>query len=196
MAKVILMSIRPKYVIKILKGEKTIEIRKRFPKDYIGWVYIYCTLGQGLVFDSEGKGLVNSKLFPYAKNCPEHDRLINGKVVARFWCDKVDKVHLRFEKYCAGELSQDGLLKYACLTEQELDNYLWSNICCGYAIHITKLKIFDKPKEIKEFYKVGCEEYFTKHVFVDHPNFRPIYESELKQFQFTRAPQSYCFIEV
>ena len=41
--KAILMSIKPKYVAKILNGEKTIEIRKKFPKDYVGWVYIYCT---------------------------------------------------------------------------------------------------------------------------------------------------------
>ena len=43
MGKSILMSVQPKWVAKILNGEKTIEIRKRFPKDYVGWVYIYCT---------------------------------------------------------------------------------------------------------------------------------------------------------
>lgn len=202
--KAILMSIRPQHVANILNGLKTLEIRKKFPKDYVGWVYIYVTQNHKhagwknrdtLKRDSHDEKPTNHFQL-WTDDMVEDKDKINGKVVARFWCDKVDKVHLRFEKYCAGELSQDGLLKYACLTEQELDNYLWSNICCGYAIHITKLKIFDKPKEIKEFYKVGCEEYFTKHVFVDHPNFRPIYESELKQFQFTRAPQSYCFIEV
>ena len=46
MRKSILMSIKPQYVAKILNGEKTIEIRKRFPKDYVGWVYIYCTKGK------------------------------------------------------------------------------------------------------------------------------------------------------
>ena len=44
--KAILISIKPYWVAKILNGEKTIEIRKRFPKDYVGWVYIYCTKGK------------------------------------------------------------------------------------------------------------------------------------------------------
>lgn len=43
MSKAILLSIRPEWVAKILNGEKTIEVRKQFPKDYRGWVYIYCT---------------------------------------------------------------------------------------------------------------------------------------------------------
>ena len=85
------MSIRPQHVAKILNGEKTIEIRKRFPSDYVGWVYIYCTKnGDGLVWDENGKGLINKNLFPYAKDCPENHRLTNGKVIARFWCDKVE----------------------------------------------------------------------------------------------------------
>ena len=46
MGKSILMSIQPQWLAKILNGEKTIEIRKKFPKDYVGWVYIYCTKGK------------------------------------------------------------------------------------------------------------------------------------------------------
>ena len=44
--KAILMSIRPQWVAKILNKEKTLEIRKHFPKDYVGWVYVYCTKGK------------------------------------------------------------------------------------------------------------------------------------------------------
>lgn len=185
--KAILMSIRPQWVAKILNGEKTIEIRKRFPKDFVGWVYIYCTKEDSL---SRLKDYPNDR-YVCEQNfkCEDFPKLDSGyegkgKVVARFWCDKVDKVHLRFEKYCAGELSQDGLLKYACLTEQELDNYLWSNCCIGCAIHITKLKIFDKPKEISEFFThkmLGCEgccEYCDN-----------------QKCRLTRAPQSWCYVE-
>ena len=39
----ILMSIRPQHLCHILNGDKTIELRTRFPKDYRGWVYCYCT---------------------------------------------------------------------------------------------------------------------------------------------------------
>ena len=41
--KAVLMSIRPQNLCHILNGEKTIELRTRFPKDFRGWVYLYCT---------------------------------------------------------------------------------------------------------------------------------------------------------
>lgn len=36
--KAILLSVQSKWVEKILNGTKTIEIRKRVPKDFNGWV--------------------------------------------------------------------------------------------------------------------------------------------------------------
>ena len=43
-----MISIKPKWVAKILNGEKTIEIRKTMPKcDLPIDVYIYCTWGTG-----------------------------------------------------------------------------------------------------------------------------------------------------
>lgn len=188
--KAIMMSIKPEWVAKILNGEKTIEIRKKFPKDYVGWVYIYATK-QGILAKIKNvwryiKGKNYNPYFGY-----------QGKVVARFWCDKVEKINaysILDTLYETTNIKEKELLKVSCLTYQELNAYLKHKI--GYAIHITEVKPFDRPKEIKEFHKVGYEEYFAKHVFVDHPNFRPIYESELKQFQFTRAPQSWCYVEM
>lgn len=167
--KAIMISIKPKYVADVLNGKKTIEIRKTLPKcDLPIDVYIYCTK------DKKYANLINRGGF------------LTGMVVAKFTLDKVDKIHLRFEKYCAGELSQDGLLKYACLTEQELDNYLWSNCCIGYAWHIDNLVIFDKPKDLKEFYVYS---HSVEGVGLDGKD---------KTFEIlkplTKAPQSYCFI--
>ena len=45
----------------------------------------------------------------------------------------------------------------SCLTHYELENYLGSKAggeIVGYAIHIKNLHIFDKPKELKEVYKI------------------------------------------
>lgn len=190
--KAILMSIKPQWVAKILNGEKTIEIRKKFPKDYVGWVYIYCTKNgekpyDSLVWDNDGKGLVNSKYFPYAKDCPEHNRIINGEVVARFWCDKVEKIRSYLEPeqwYMTSDLGGSGLLRKSCLSFKELDDYLLSGN--GYAIHITKLEIFDKPKEISEFHKPSWAKVRNK----------TLREEQAKQYLLTRAPQSFCFIEI
>ena len=165
--KSILMSIKPQWVAKILNGEKTIEIRKKFPKDYVGWVYIYCT---------KGKTTFEKTLVRY------HD----GEVVARFWCDKVEEIFTIGMYYHETKtLDKNELPRLSCLSCTDLDNYLQGRN--GYAIHITKLEIFDKPKEISEFLVFS-------HIVdgVDAHN-------QPKQFKIlkhiTRPPQSWCYIE-
>ena len=172
--KAILMSIRPQWVVKILNGEKTIEVRKHFPSDYVGWVYIYCT---------KGKTTFEKTLARY------HD----GKVVARFWCDKVEEI-IYSEEDCEWKtksLCFEELLNKS-LTHDYLLEYLGDN--GGYAIHITKLEIFDKPKEISEFYKVGYGECVEPQGSLREQVIEN-YNNALK-YQLTRAPQSWCYIEV
>ena len=45
MNKELMISIQPKHLVNILNGNKTLELRKTVPKDYKGWVYIYCPKG-------------------------------------------------------------------------------------------------------------------------------------------------------
>ena len=71
--KAIMMSIRPRHVRDILNGDKIKEIRKRFPSDYRGWVYIYVTKGKELLF----KDL-------YAELDPKHRRA--------FWQNLVSEI--------------------------------------------------------------------------------------------------------
>ena len=175
--KTILMSIRPKWVAKILNGEKTVEIRKKFPKDYVGWVYIYCTKDKQLTLRNERYILINGE--KYHIDSP----VLNGKVVTRFWCDKVEKIHSYLEPeqwYMTSDLGGSGLLQKSCLTFKELDDYLLSGE--GYAIHITKLEIFDRPKEISEFWNNG------KKVKGHNGTYQ--------YSKITRAPQSWCYVEI
>ena len=44
--KALLLSVRPEHAIKILNGEKTLELRKGVPKGFEGWVYVYVTKGK------------------------------------------------------------------------------------------------------------------------------------------------------
>lgn len=165
--KAIMMSIRPEWVKKILNKEKTIEIRKRFPVDYVGWVYIYCTK------DKKYANLINRGGF------------LTGMVVARFWCDKVEGIN----RYCTGRgisyktetLNDIELCDKSCLDLIEIDHYLYFKK--GYAIHITKLEIFDKPKEISEFAKQEFDSFISGQV-------------EHYKYLLTRAPQSWCYVEV
>lgn len=90
--KAILMSIQPQWVCKILNGEKTIEVRKKFPKDYVGWVYIYCTKGKLPIMEYINRG-VHSVIadIKFDKNFKYY---LNGTVVARFWCNKVEEIKI------------------------------------------------------------------------------------------------------
>lgn len=89
----ILMSIRPQYVREILNGKKTIEVRKKFPKDYVGWVYIYCTKGKEKLYD-DYPNMANGR-YKISKVLQSNDYL-NGKVVARFWCNKIAELECEF----------------------------------------------------------------------------------------------------
>ena len=170
------MSIRPRHTCNILNGIKLLEIRKKFPKDYVGWVYIYCTK------DKKYKNLINRGGF------------LTGMVVARFWCDKVeDYVYGHKWSWEQGapmwgaDNSYEVILKDMCLTDEELRAYV--NDLCFSAIHITKLEIFDKPKEISEFAIKNCK--------TCKANDGTCYlKNECAGLPLTHAPQSWCYIEI
>lgn len=169
--KAIMMSIKPRHDKNILNGIKTLEIRKKFPVDYVGWVYIYNTK---TTKDGVLKlAYIGNKLefvLSYDKTSK-----YQGKVVGRFWCDKVDEFY-DFD---------DDLCEQACLDRGEMLAYLGDKK--GYAISITKLEIFDKPKELSEFYK--CEYIEATTIRDSERVFKPY-------LPLTRAPQSWCYVEV
>lgn len=154
MNKVILMSIRPEWLVKILNGEKTIEIRKTMPKcEFPIDVYLYCTKGKPLFrlptndkkewFVEVPYGWVVDKKMGF-----------NGRVVAKFTLNKC--YELEYED-TYGEsyfwkntvISGRELCKKSCLDDCELDDY--SNGKALYAWHIDDLVIFNEPMELREF---------------------------------------------
>lgn len=177
----ILASIKSRHACNILNLIKLWEIRKKFPKDYVGWVYIYCTKNKPNLYRHYKGEFLHLKVTN--KMC-----LWNGKVVARFWCDKVEEIKveraLNVPKYNTNLMSETKLCRSACLSIYDLDDYLKGKE--GYAIHITNLEIFDKPKEISEFKHIkrviGCENGYG----FDRKELRPL----------TRAPESWCYVEV
>lgn len=197
--KSILLSIRPEWVAKILNGEKTIEIRKKFPKDYVGWVYIYCTKSNNKLI----KGKDKFEIFNFTNDMVMKDHNTgkelniddfsgNSKVVARFWCDKVEEIRFDLDNtyfenfYYMSSMNEPTLCRKSCLTKAKLNNYL--GVKNGYAIHISKLEIFDKPKELSEFYYKRCNFgicHFCSYHTCDGGYKVPI----------TKAPQNYCYIE-
>lgn len=214
--KSIIISINPKWVCKILNGEKTLEIRKLFPKDYVGWVYIYCTKGNRQLIQTEYKikgqketlfelvsPIREMNVYKWLDNIRNY---LNGKVVARFWCDKVEEIRCswgsnfidwskypsdeRYDYYIGNEMDTCDICRVACLKMEELDNYLKGEK--GYAIHITRLEIFDKPMLITMFRKVGFRKARMENG--KYKERQSVFEL-LREWSLTKSPQSWQYIE-
>ncbi len=145
--KAMILVLKHKECMNLLKGDLSILVRRKFSKDFVGWIYVCWPKDEKLIWLKE-----NSR-------CEEY---INGKVVAKVWCSKVEKLIDRDTKeknhYSLGTetLQIDELEKMSCLDIQELCKYIGKGTRClcgdyGYAIHINNLKIFDKPKDLWRF---------------------------------------------
>lgn len=177
MNKVIILSVQPQWIHKILTGKKTIEIRKSAPKcDLPIDVYLYCTKGKPYLYESveELWWWNDGVLEPFGDNygvrlsdfeLPEkfHDsesrgwnKLLNGFIVAKFTLNKVKKINnygSYFEIVHKNFVYTDAIGNRSCLDFIDMKKYL--NNGNGYAWYIENLQIFDKPMELREFYING-----------------------------------------
>lgn len=195
MNKAILLSIRPEHLVNILNGKKTLELRKTVPKDYKGWVYIYCTK------NADNLIKVNDKYILEKGKRLNYD--LNGKVVARFWFDEYKKIEYTISEF------EDWpyplvhsvyrfpikLLNESCLTQNEVDDYSkGKNV---YFWHIKQLEILDEPMELSEFYNdpnnpyVGRNE--IKHA-IEYYGKQKV--REILKYTVERPPQSWQYVYV
>lgn len=93
---------------------------------------------------------------------------LNGKIVAEVEIDKVEEIVNGFSLgdgergYVTNDMSFGMLLEKSCLAEKELEKYLQEDI--GYSLHLTNLKVFDKPKELSEYSTFDPEHYIFKDI--------------------------------
>lgn len=195
--KAILLSIRPEWLAKILNGWKLVEIRKLFPKDFVGWIYLYCTKSKTLEYCYDSADNFGEYVVHNGKLWDDYDEArLNGRVVAKFWCDKVEEIGYKPRElfsndyYYLGNTAPiidlrfavgDTLCNNSCLTQDEIHSYLKGKN--GFAIHISQLEIFDDPKELWEFYRQ------TKHETTT------VNEGGWYIEPLTKAPQNYCWVE-
>ena len=170
--KAVMVSIRPEWVEKILNGKKTVEIRKTAPKLKPPFkCYIYETQGKTDTpwIDEEGHMIFRGR----------------GQVVAEFVCDEIIPIRV----YNNGTIQSwncNNLMK-SCVPYDDIVRYIGNNRN-GHGWHISKLKIYEKPKKLREFEaecKGGCDIPF-------------LYEPPCKNCgknKLTRPPQSWCYVE-
>lgn len=194
MSEAILISIQPKWCKEIASGKKTIEVRKSRPKLKTPFkVYIYCTKN-----DKDGRVFFSKEVFDGEKGKWAIPHVGNGKVIGEFVCRGM----------------MDGgsplLPKQSCLTIDEILDYAKGKRIYGW--RIADLKIYDKPKELGEFYKplkydnvdggkvVHCGHYQGIET-VDCCEYNDG-DCSLKGckvlrdlYKITRPPKSWCYVE-
>lgn len=146
--KSVLIAIQPYYVFLIIAHlmgwdilqEKTVEVRKDYPKDP-AWdktVHIYCSKNR------KSFNRIPKQYQPFMKK-------LLGKVIGEFVCDKIGELY-----QCNSGFVEEN----ACIGRYEYFKYLgipydihggYDKKCYGW--HISNLVIYDKPKELGEFYR-------------------------------------------
>lgn len=215
--KSVLISIQPKWCELIASGKKTVEIRKTAPKEVPFKAYIYCTKARkpsDFMTKSEQFGYVNAPEYVFCNRDNRYDA--NGKVIGEFICDKVEDIYPEYgylDACCEG--GDYYILDKCCLSRKELIDYgkrSKKSYPMLYAWNISELKIYDKPRELREFFVIDkeaikkCE--FRSRVW-QNPDFIEggmilggcvCDESEdwctnCKIKPITRPPQSWCYVE-
>lgn len=203
--KAVLRSVKPYWLYLILTGKKTVEIGKFCPqaKDWNKVVELYC-----------------SKDMRSFNRIPEEDkkwmRKYLGKVACRFVCDWISEYESNFSSACDGEIrevfydSDDneriapiiaevgdkcGLMWRACMSWKELRSYMGDAPKTLYAWHISQLKIYNKPKELNEFF-ARCRIPESKCKCCDYcSELEDRYGRFYNIKRVTRPPQSWMYIE-
>ena len=167
--KAVLISTQPKWCELIARAInpvmysafKTIEVRKTRPKLETPFkVYIYCT-----------HGVVWADYCHFVKDG-------RGKVIGEFICNEIT----------VAERGSYYVLPKAKTMIDELDLLEYANEKTVYGWHISDLVIYDKPKELSEFHKVG----YNSMLFMD---FLTENGSQSRYWKITRPPQSWCYVE-
>lgn len=180
----VLISIKPKWCELIANGEKTIEVRKTRPKCETPFkCYIYCTNDRKIMLERSNydKSIyLNCNIYyPHKKDCS-----LNGKVIGEFICTKTESFDVPYPAF-QNEMRKD-ILEKSCLTYYELHRYAYHDNLYGW--HISSLKIYDKPKELRDFYKPCTPEcnYIEECGGTNETHCL---------FSITRAPQSWMYVE-
>lgn len=169
--KEILISIQPKWCYLIESGKKTVEVRKTRPKLETPFkVYIYETLGEKIKLSNCVRGTIY-------RGC--------GKVIGEFICDSIGG------GYYGDDVISENSKQKTCLTATEIADYIEDKY--AYFWHISNLVIYDKPRELSEFYTLkkcnACNGGYESTAC--------IYDENCKvPVPLKRPPQSWCYVEV
>lgn len=168
--KAVMISIQPKWVEKIARGEKTIEVRKTAPKEVPFKAYIYCTK------EKKQDDII------WAGVCGDRGKW-NGRVIGEFICNNASE--LDYVYYW-----NNGYEFATCLTYRQVADYGKGKPLYGW--HISDLKIYDRPRNLSEFSR-PCS-YSGLCFSCKRTSFKKD-GNLLCNTKITRPPQSWMYVE-
>lgn len=181
--KSVLLSIKPKYCELIASGKKTIEIRKNRPKLETPFkCYIYCTKDKWehlVQMPDRTYQIYNGKDYGKYDNSLKFKGESNGKIIGEFICDEMENYRI-----CVGIPAH--IVTEGCISAKQIMKYSNNGLDDLYVWHISNFKIYDRPKELSDFYKNG-----TEKIKINDDCTLKI-EGEIS---ITHPPQSWCYVE-
>ncbi len=192
MSKSVLISIQPKWCKLIFKFlgwdngrplyKKRLDLRKSKPVCNIPFkAYIYCP--------KDNTDRVPSRIW-WKADKTGFQHILNGKVIGEFVCDYI----LSHCEMANADMAE----QMSCVSREDILKYSNGKEVFGW--HISDLVIYDKPKELREFYRKceadkceGCEHLKYQHINANELD----YDCEFLNYNIpiTRPPQSWCYVE-
>ena len=174
--KQLMITVKPEYLVDILNGNKTLELRTYIPKDFKGWVNVCCSKEKPYLHYRPTENCTAHYVL-WDKPSNEHT-LLNSKVVCRFWFDEYSRLQYEYyiDDYIYGNMQlyeMQTFISNLSLNYEQIYNYGKGKDL--YAWHIKQLEIFDEPKELGEF-----QNYYRKEKI----DYEPL----------THAPQKYAYV--
>ena len=203
-----MLSIRPEWCDLIIRGQKTIEVRKTRPKLETPFkVYIYCTKApqQLITIFKNGEETMDGEIHhgkpvfvKFNKLLPDSVRGKSQMVIGEFICDDIRRIG---PEYCVVKEDIESAISGSCLTVPQVKDYAgwksgmsYADLKDLYGWHISDLKIYDEPVRLKDFWAIQpcthrgdcctCRRWDAEKL---------ICRGEV--FGIERPPQSWCYVE-
>lgn len=166
--KAILLSIRPEWCDLIIRGQKTIEVRKTRPKLETPFkVYIYCTKApqQLITIFKDGEETMDGEIhhgkpvfIKFNKLLPDSIRGNTQMVIGEFICDDIRRIG---PEYCIVKEDIETAIAGSCLSIKQVKEYAGWDIGMNYADmkdlygwHISNFKLYEDPVRLKDFWAI------------------------------------------
>lgn len=205
--KAILMSIRPEWCDLIIRGQKTLEVRKTRPKSETPFrVYVYCTKApqQLITIFKDGEETMDGEIhhgkpvfIKFNKLLPDSVRGKTQVVIGEFICDDIRRIG---PEYCIVKEDIETAIAGSCLSIKQVKEYAgwdsgmnYADMKDLYGWHISNFKLYEEPVKLKDFWGMKpCKHGGDCCTCLQWDNMK---EECCASRYISRPPQSWCYME-